>query len=289
MLGLQLTNTLPFEKVYLHGMIRDAHGRKMSKSLGNVVDPLDVITGKDLEALGQQLLDSGLSPSEIETAREGQQKSFPEGIPECGTDALRFALLSCDVQSVDVSMDILNIRHQRHFCNKIWQATRFFFHHFKNSGFTYMDVGDDMDDPRLSKEDLAILNDFQSMVNDCHEGFESFELRFGAGAIHKFIWFRLCDVYLEHSKPFLNNLDCAERNVKMSVILFCLEGTMRALHPFMPFLTEELWQRLRPILPSDHGATICLAEYPEKVAITKSDADNDSNDDDVGGVKSSVM
>jgi len=275
MLGLQLTNTLPFKKVYLHGMIRDAHGRKMSKSLGNVVDPLDVMTGKDLDALAKQLEDAGLSPAELEIARDGQRKSFPEGIPECGTDALRFALLSCDIQSVDVSMDILNIRHQRHFCNKIWQASRFFFHHLNARDFTYINVDDD-GNSRLSEEDLNILQNYQSMVNDCHEGLELFEFRFATGAIHKFIWFQLCDVYLEHSKPFLNNLDCSERDVKMSVILFCLEGTMRALHPFMPFLTEELWQRLKP-LQSDGKEinTICLANYPER------NSNSLSMDDDV--------
>lgn len=266
MLGLQLTNTLPFQKVLLHGMIRDAHGRKMSKSLGNVVDPLDVMTGKDLEALAKQLEDSGLSPTELEIAKDGQQKSFPEGIPECGADALRFALLSCDIQSVDVSMDILNIRHQRHFCNKIWQATRFLFHHLNAREFAYIHVGDeDCDTSLLSKEDRDILNYFQAMVNDCNEGLEMFELRFATGAIHRFIWFQLCDVYLEYTKPFLNNLDCVERNVRLSVILFCLEGTMRALHPFMPFLTEELWQRLITMRSeSNEIRTICLADYPQR-------------------------
>merc|ERR1719495_1393713 len=151
----------------------------MSKSLGNVVDPIDVMTGRDLNSMAQQLDDSGLSLAELEIARDGQRKSFPEGIPECGTDALRFALLSCDVQAVDVSMDILNIRHHRHFCNKIWQATRFFFHHLNVEGseFEYLPIEDDGVRYRFSAEDEEILRCYETMIYDCHEGLENFEFR----------------------------------------------------------------------------------------------------------------
>ena len=174
-------------------------------------------------------------------------------------------------------MDILNIRHQRHFCNKIWQATRFFFRHCAAGGFEYLDVDVAMDggvhSHKLSDEDVEILKNYRSMVNDCNDGLEVFEFRFATGAIHKFIWFQLCDVYLEHSKPFLNDLNCAERNVKMSVLLFCLEGTMRALHPFMPFLTEELWQRLKRFKGGvEFQETICLSKYPEKYRVDVAEA-----------------
>jgi len=265
MLGLVLTNTLPFQRVLLHGMIRDAHGRKMSKSLGNVVDPLDVMTGKDLAAMAKQLEGSGLNPTELDRAREGQKKSFPQGIPECGTDALRFGLLVRDIQSGDVSMDVINIRHHRHFCNKIWQATRFFFHHYNVRGFEYHHpVGDGNVEPRLSEEDVEVLRLYGTMVNDCNAAFEGFRLHDATNAIHDFFWFQLCAVYLEHTKPFLNNLDSPERDVKLSVLLYCLEGTMRSLHPFMPFLTEELWQRLKELLPGDGKSdSICLADYPK--------------------------
>jgi len=267
MLGTQLTDSLPFQRVLLHGMVRDAHGRKMSKSLGNVVDPIDVMTGRDLNSMAQQLDDAGFSPEELQKAKEGQRLSFPEGIPECGSDALRFALLSCDVQAVDVSMDILNIRHHRHFCNKIWQATRFFFHHLNVEGseFEYLPIEDDGVRYRFSAEDEEILRCYETMIYDCHEGLENFEFRWATSAIHRFIWFELCDVYLEHTKPFLYDLTSGERNLKLSVILFCLEGSMRTLHPFMPFLTEELWQRLSVLITGpERIESICLSRYPVK-------------------------
>lgn len=164
-------------------------------------------------------------------------------------------------------MDILNIRHHRHFCNKIWQATRFFFHHLNAEGskFEYLPIEDDAVRRRFSAEDEEILKCYQSMVYNCHEGLEGFEMQYATVAIQKFIWFQLCDVYLEHSKPFLNNLDSKERSVKLSLILFCLEGSMRALHPFMPFLTEELWQRLIVLMSGrERFESICLTDYPIK-------------------------
>ena len=162
-------------------------------------------------------------------------------------------------------MDVLNIRHHRHFCNKIWQATRFFFHHYNARGFEYHHpVGDRSVEHRLSEEDVEVLRLYGTMVNDCNTAFEGFRLHHATMAIHNFFWFQLCAVYLEHTKPFLNNLDSPERDVKLSVLLYCLEGSMRSLHPFMPFLTEELWQRLKELLPGDGECdSICLADYPK--------------------------
>ena len=165
-------------------------------------------------------------------------------------------------------MDILNIRHQRHFCNKIWQATRFLFLHLNAEGsdFEYLPIDDDVVRCRLSVQDEEILDNYQAMVNNCHEGLEGFEMRWATSAIHKFIWFQLCDVYLEHSKPFLNDFNSGQRNLKLSVILFCLEGSMRALHPFMPFLTEELWQRMIVLMQRELlSESICLSSYPSKM------------------------
>lgn len=124
-LSQELCGQLPFKEVFLHAIIRDAHGRKMSKSLGNIIDPLAVIHGATLEELHRELELGNLDPKEVKMAKEGQKKDYPEGIPECGTDALRFALMAYTTQGRDISLDVLRVRGYRHFCNKIWQGTRF--------------------------------------------------------------------------------------------------------------------------------------------------------------------
>ena len=125
MMGLELTDQLPFTEVYLHALIRDSHGRKMSKSLGNIIDPIDVIEGATLAKLQQQLLAYNLDEKELVKAMEGQKQDYPQGIPECGTDALRFALCAYTAQGRDINLDVLRIQGYRHFCNKLWNATRF--------------------------------------------------------------------------------------------------------------------------------------------------------------------
>jgi len=258
MLGLQLTNSLPFNHVLLHGMVRDAQNRKMSKSLGNVVDPVDVMTGRDADSLEKTLGEAGLSQEDLRKAREGQRKMFPKGIPECGTDALRFALCTNDIKAVDISIDILNIRHQRHFCNKIWQATRFFFLQVSLGNFKFK-----LDPVYYDDDDTRIMAHFRSMVADTNDAFENHNLHLATTSIHNFFWASFCSDYLESCKPFLADLDSDRRDLKMSVLLHCLEGSMRILHPFMPFITEELWQRLKLFLPEGPGCeTICLAPFP---------------------------
>jgi valyl-tRNA synthetase len=125
MMGTKLTGQLPFKQVFLHSIVRDAHGRKMSKSLGNVIDPIDMIEGISLDALAVKLLDGNLDPKEVETAKKGQKEDFPDGIPECGTDAMRFALCAYLGQGRDINLDIKRVAAYRNFCNKLWNATKF--------------------------------------------------------------------------------------------------------------------------------------------------------------------
>lgn len=125
MMGLELTDQLPFKEVYLHALIRDSHGRKMSKSLGNIIDPIDVIEGATLDKLQSQLAAYNLDAKELVKAMDGQKEDYPQGIPECGTDALRFALCAYTAQGRDINLDVLRIQGYRHFCNKLWNATRF--------------------------------------------------------------------------------------------------------------------------------------------------------------------
>lgn len=159
--GQKLTGRLPFTEVYLHAMVRDAHGRKMSKSLGNVIDPLDVIYGVSLDELMAQLDGSNLDPTEVERAKEGQRQDYPQGIPECGTDALRFALCQYTTQGRDINLDVKRVQGYRFFCNKLWNATRFALTYLQGSPIHTLNEASNpltMPPPSLTPAFLATLN-----------------------------------------------------------------------------------------------------------------------------------
>ena len=162
--GQKLTGRLPFTEVYLHAMVRDAHGRKMSKSLGNVIDPLDVIYGIDLEGLMSQLDGSNLDPAEIGRAKEGQKQDYPQGIPECGTDALRFALCQYTAQGRDINLDVKRVQGYRFFCNKLWNATRFALTYLQGS--TICTLSEASDSPIVPQVSLtpALLADLNAQL-----------------------------------------------------------------------------------------------------------------------------
>ncbi|KAJ7377422.1 Valine--tRNA ligase [Desmophyllum pertusum] len=200
-LGLKLTGQLPFTEVFLHAMVRDAHGRKMSKSLGNVIDPVDVIKGVSLEDLYLQLENSNLDPREVERAKKGQKEDYPEGIPECGTDALRFALCAYTAQGRDINLDVLRVQGYRHFCNKLWNATK----------FALSGLGSDFKPnikPELigneTPEDRWILSRLSYAEKTANEGFRNYDFPSATTAIYNFWLYELCDVYLVRSK-FVEN------------------------------------------------------------------------------------
>lgn len=257
--GQKLTGKLPFKEVYLHPIVRDAHGRKMSKSLGNVIDPMDVITGISLEKLHQQLVDGNLDPKEIEKAKAGQKRDFPEGIPECGTDALRFALCAMCFGR-DINLDILRVQGYRFFCNKIWNATKFALTYFGN------DFEAPVDNKLLGNEsvmDLWILSRLSSAVADANKGFENYDFPLVTTAIYNVWLYELCDVYLECLKPIFNCGDNASKKAAQATLYRALEIGLRLLSPFMPFITEELYQRLpRPKAAKETIPSICVASYP---------------------------
>lgn len=261
--GTKLLGKLPFKEVYLHPIIRDAHGRKMSKSLGNVIDPIDVITGICLEDLHKQLLYSNLDPKEVEKAKAGQKRDYPEGIPECGTDALRFALCAMCFGR-DINLDILRVQGYRFFCNKIWNATKFALSYLDNDFKAPIDrklIGNE------SPMDLWMLSRLASAVTDSNKGFENYDFPLVTTAIYNVWLYDLCDVYLEHLKPIF-----ASPNTPSSIVHTCkvtlyraLEISLLLLAPFMPFITEELFQRLPR--PSDLAASkpsIAVADYPRE-------------------------
>ncbi|XP_032643733.1 valine--tRNA ligase, mitochondrial isoform X1 [Chelonoidis abingdonii] len=257
MLGVQLTGELPFSQVFLHSLVRDAHGRKMSKSLGNVVDPLDVIHGASLQDLQGRLRDGNLDPREAAIAMEGQRRDFPQGIPECGTDALRFALCSHRVQGDDINLDVAMVLSSRHFCNKVWNAIR----------FTLGALGEGFA-PQTPEEvcpsspmDRWILSRLYHTAADCSQRFGEYELHLVTSTIHHFWLHNFCDVYLESVKPVLQSRDQSRILQTRQTLLSCADLGLRLLSPFMPYLTEELWQRL-PKPDGDSPPSICVAGYP---------------------------
>ncbi|XP_053151794.1 valine--tRNA ligase, mitochondrial isoform X2 [Hemicordylus capensis] len=263
MLGKQLTGELPFSQVFLHSMVRDAHGRKMSKSLGNVIDPLDVIHGVSLQVLQEKLQKSSLDPREVAIAMEGQRRDFPQGIPACGTDALRFALCSYCAQGDSINLDVAAVENASRFCNKVWNALKFTLAAL-GEGFTPVDPEEVYPS---SPMDRWILSRLYHTAEDCARKFEEFELHSVTSSIHLFWLCDFCDVYLESIKPILRNRDPDRLLSTRQTLYSCVDLALRLLSPFMPFVTEELWQRL-PRMDSRSPLSICVARYPTTEHLT---------------------
>ncbi|XP_020300510.1 valine--tRNA ligase isoform X2 [Pseudomyrmex gracilis] len=363
-MGQKLLGQLPFKEVYLHAMVRDAHGRKMSKSLGNVIDPMDVIRGISLEDLQKQLLDSNLDLKELERAREGQKRDYPQGIPECGTDALRFALCAYTTQGRDINLDILRVQGYRFFCNKIWNATKFALTYLRPqvkhdtndtvgdvqwyrktlsescvqeslnnylADYPYLDgytpsqldsiVYRSMRDlninfmlhPHLERwynhistftneekaalraeqnkiipqlnlykcqrnnersddeifelsgnetnVDLWMLSRVSHAAKTCDEAITQYDFALATSTCYNLWLYDLCDVYLEYLKPIFQSEDDVAKSTARKVLFKTIDVGLRLLSPFMPFITEELYQRLprkRMTYPS-----ICVSLYPD--------------------------
>lgn len=265
MLGMKLGGNVPYSKVYLHPMIRDAHGRKMSKSLGNVIDPLEVINGITLEGLHKRLEEGNLDLRELVKAKEGQVKDFPNGIAECGADALRFALVSYTAQSDKINLDIQRVVGYRQWCNKLWNAIR----------FAMTKLGDDYIPPsNVNPEVLPfnckwILSVLNKAIAKTVSSLESYEFADAATAVYSWWQYQLCDVFIEAIKPYFAGNDpkfSSERSSARDTLWLCLNNGLRLLHPLMPFVTEELWQRL----PSPEGdykraESIMISDYPAVV------------------------
>lgn len=260
MFSLKLTGKVPFTEVYCHGLIRDSEGRKMSKSLGNVVDPIDIIDGISLSALHQKLLQSNLAPREVKTAEKYQKKTFPHGIPEIGADALRFSLINYTQSSGgDINFDIKTMHGYRKFCNKIYQATK----------YVLGKLGDDFV-PRESsaltgKESLPdkwILMKMNTAAKEVNRALEEREFSRSTQISYRYLYDELFDVYIENSKAIISDGTPEEALSTKDTLYTALESGLRMVAPFMPFLTEELWQRL-PRRRGDNTPSITIANYPE--------------------------
>ncbi|KAF0733330.1 hypothetical protein Ae201684P_005534 [Aphanomyces euteiches] len=241
MLCSELSGQQPFEKVWLHPMVRDKSGRKMSKSLGNVIDPLHVIAGIDLDQLVDGLQHGNLDPKERTRAEKELKKEFPTGIPSCGTDALRLTLATYLSQGRQINMDVQRVIASRHFCNKMWNAFRYALPLLPPNATPLTDLR-----PHMGLAERWILSRMADAVAKSHDGFDSFHLAVSATAAQRFFIQELCDVYIEFSKSILYQEDghTPRQQSAQATLARCLDVSVRLLHPFMPFVTEELWQRL---------------------------------------------
>jgi valyl-tRNA synthetase len=260
MFGLKfMDGEVPFKEVYMHGLVRDSDGQKMSKSKGNVIDPLDVIDGITLEKLLKKRSANMMQPHLAKKIRKATKKQFPDGIPAYGTDALRFTFASQASNGRDIRFDLQRIEGNRNFCNKIWNAARYVLMQTETK-----DVGLNPDDTlTLSLADRWILSQLQTTTSEVTEHFETYRFDLAAKALYEFTWGQYCDWYLELSKPVLFSDDSsdAEKRGTRHTLVRVFETLLRLLHPVMPFITEEIWQTIKP-LTGKTDETIMLAPYP---------------------------
>lgn len=258
MMTLKFTNKVPFKTVYITGLIRDERGDKMSKSKGNVIDPLDLINGIDIESLVSKRTYGMMQPRLAEKVEKNTRETYPEGIQAYGTDALRFTLCSLASGGRDIKFDLNRLEGYRNFCNKIWNATRYVLMNTEDQ-----DCGQNGAAVELSLADKWIISRLQSAEEAVNRAFDTHRFDLAAQALYEFMWNEYCDWYLELSKPVLwdENATSAQLTGTRRTLVRVLEAFLRLAHPMMPFLTEEIWQRVAPLVGVS-GDTLMLCEYP---------------------------
>jgi valyl-tRNA synthetase len=258
MMTLHFRKEVPFHTVYVHGLVRDGEGQKMSKSKGNVIDPIDLIDGIELDGLIEKRTAGMMQPQLAKKIEKATRRQFPDGINAYGTDALRFTYFSLASTGRDIKFDIGRIEGYRNFCNKIWNAARYVLMNCEDQ-----DCGIDGGNVNLSLADRWIESKFEETSAAVAEAVGRYRFDLASQALYEFIWNEYCDWYLELSKPVLwdDNSSDAEKRGTRHTLITVLERCLRLLHPLMPFITEEIWQTVAP-LAGKSGPTIMLQPYP---------------------------
>jgi valyl-tRNA synthetase len=258
MMGLKFMGRVPFQEVYIHGLVRDKKGQKMSKSKGNILDPIDLVDGIDLNSLIKKRTDGLMQPQLAPMITSETKKEFPSGIPEFGTDALRFTFAALATTGRDIRFDLNRIEGYRNFCNKLWNAARFII--MNTEGVKLFEKDPNQAD--MSLADIWIQGKLHSLIKSVENNIANYRIDLIASSLYNFVWHDYCNWYLELSKSILkegNQIRLEQKHATQLNLLSTLDATLKCLHPIIPFITEELWQKINN---DPTKSSIMVENYP---------------------------